>query len=108
METIDYEEFITRCKNQNEDILKVVFVCPKCETPQTGNDLIEVGAGNNLEDIEGYLGYSCLGRFDDSKGCNWSLGGLFKIHELEINIDEKTKREIFRFASNEEVKDYYG
>ena len=41
-------------------------------------------AGVKKEDVGKFIGYSCIGRFDKNKGCDWSLGGLLKIHEIEI------------------------
>ena len=70
------------------------FKCPMCETVQSAVDLIAAGAGADFESVEKYLGYSCVGRFTgktftkESKGagvgCDWTLGGAFKMHTLEV------------------------
>lgn len=85
------EEFHEAMKSQGVSIEQVTFQCPKCKTLQSANDLIAAGAGKNLNEVEKYLGFSCIGRFSKNKGCDWTLGGLFKIHELEV-ITEDGKR----------------
>lgn len=62
----------------------VTYECPKCKTLQSAKDLIEAGAGNSYESVQKYVGRSCVGRFSKDRGCNWSLDGLFQIHELEV------------------------
>jgi len=84
MEIMTYDEFEKELKSQGVEINKVTFECPKCKTLQCGDDLIEAGAGKDLDEIEKYLAFSCVGRWDKDKGCDWTLGGLFQIHKLEI------------------------
>jgi hypothetical protein len=71
----------------------ITVICPMCECHQTARDLIEAGAGTTFEAVEPYLGFSCVGRWldaasprnkPDGKPCNWTLGGLFKLHTLEV------------------------
>jgi len=70
-------------------LLEVEFVCPSCKTVQTGNDLIKAGAGKDYDEVSGYFGFSCVGRFNKkAKGCDWTLGGFFQIHTFEIVCDE--------------------
>ena len=78
------ETFQKAVKAQGVPILQVQFRCPRCGTLQCAQDLIDAGAGSNLDDVEKYLAYSCVGRFDSEKGCDWTLGGLLRIHELEV------------------------
>ena len=92
MKTLTLAEFHAELKalgvTQIED---VTFICPMCKTVQSGRDLIEAGAGKNIDEVEKYLAFSCVGRFTgapsprtkpDGKPCNWTLGGLFQLHEL--------------------------
>ena len=58
------------------------FICPRCKTPQSAADL--VAAGVDKEKVNNYIGFSCIGRWDKNKGCDWTLGGLLNIHQLEI------------------------
>ena len=84
MITLTLEEYLSAMMSQNAPMGDVTFQCPRCRTLQSANDLIKAGAGKNINQVKRYLGFSCIGRFDSSKGCSWSLGGLFQIHELEI------------------------
>lgn len=65
---------------------------------QSATDLIEAGAGANFDSVQGFLGFSCIGRFDTSKGCNWTLGGLFKLHELEIVTEDGERYPRFKVS----------
>ena len=83
---------------QTDNIEHVCFVCPACGTVQCGEDLVKAGAGKDFDAVRNVLGFSCVGRYTHSKqppktkgtqdGCNWTLGGLFSLHKLEI-IDAK-------------------
>lgn len=72
------------------------FVCPRCKTAQSAEDL--VNAGVSKDDVEKYIGFSCIGRFDEAKGCNWTLGGLFQLHELEIETGDGEFHKSFDLA----------
>ncbi len=77
-----------------------VFVCPRCKTEQTVKDLMDAGVAKNK--VEVFLAFSCIGRFTTDKGCNWTLGGLFRIHEAEITFDgDANPRPVFLFAGVE-------
>lgn len=79
------------------------FECPMCHTIQTPKDLIDTGM--TVEEMQGYVGFSCIGRFTKEKGCDWTLGGLFRIHTVEIKTD-KGFRPYFDFAYPQPQKDY--
>ena len=89
MEVIDYEDFIKTAKQRfGEKSVDWKFVCPRCKTEQSARDLHEL-AGLPKKDVEKYIGFSCIGRFNGAMGCNWTLGGLFSIHEVEVAKDGK-------------------
>lgn len=75
---------------------KWVFICPSCQTEQSGQDLLDVGV--SLDECAGVIGYSCIGRFTRSKGCDWTLGGLFQIHTLEVVDEDGGIHPRFEFA----------
>ena len=91
------------------------FKCPTCGTIQSMALLIKEGC--NPDKVENYIGFSCVGRFnnagpppskDDKKnrdkiGCNWTLGGLFRLHKMEIIDDEGTAHPHFALATPEEA-----
>lgn len=69
-----------------EDTKKWKFVCPNCQAAQSAEDL--VAAGVDKTEVQKYVGFSCIGRFTEDQGCNWTLGGLFQIHEIEIETED--------------------
>ncbi len=104
MEKITLEEATVRMKAQgSEDIMGALFECPRCKLAQSGNDLVRVGAGKDLEEINGFLGFSCIGRWAEDEGCDWTLGGLFQVHGLEID-----GRPTFRILTKEEAEEHNG
>lgn len=93
MKTMTVDEFHAAIKNQGAStILGVRLICPMCNRVQTPKDLIDAGAGKTFDDVEKYFGFSCVGRWlnagpfkkDNLKGCDWTLGGFFKLHKLEV------------------------
>lgn len=97
------EDFRTELKAQGVDKLHLAFVCPMCATVQSATDLIAAGAGTDFDSVERVLGFSCVGRYTgagsprkepDGKPCNWTLGGFFTMHKLEV-IDEEGKRHAY-------------
>ncbi|HDI3344693.1 TPA: hypothetical protein PMK43_001946 [Vibrio cholerae] len=103
--TLTYDEFMARIKDQgHEDILDATFQCPSCKTLQSLRQFIEV-SGLERSEANRYFGFSCIGRFNDKGiGCNWTLGGLFKIHELEVLTKDGEKHMHFMPMTPEQVK----
>jgi hypothetical protein len=93
-------EFHDALKSQSVPRNHMALKCPICGTVQSAADLIKAGAGATFEEVEKYLGFSCVGRLTNApewkkgdapgRGCNWTLGGLFRLHKLEV-IDEDGK-----------------
>ena len=87
-------------KRFGDDAKQWKFVCPMCKTVQSANDFYAAGFKPGTGAVNKYLGFSCIGRFTKAgehkagtppgRGCNWTLGGLFHIHELEIIMPEGT------------------
>lgn len=89
VQVMTLEEFKHAIRNQgHERIEDSQFRCPRCGTIQSPQDLINAGAGATLDDVDRYVAFSCVGRWDESKGCDWTLGGLFQIHELEVETPD--------------------
>lgn len=91
----------------------VAFVCPLCGTVQSARDLIAAGAGNDFDSVEKYLAFSCVGRFTgaqqprkvrDGRPCNWTLGGLFKLHTLEVLTPDGHRHPRFELATPEQAQ----
>lgn len=92
---------------------QIAVVCPLCGTVQTAQDLIDAGAGKTFDDVERYLGFSCVGRFTgkgsprkvpDGEACNWTLGGLFSLHKLEVVTPDGALHPRFEAATPEQAK----
>jgi hypothetical protein len=113
--TITVEQFkaelIAQGVKGHEDF---TFRCPVCKTIQSARDLIKAGAGKNFDEVEGYLAFSCVGRFtgagpqrkDDppGRGCDWTLGGLFQLHDLIVTTPDGKMHPRFEPASPAEAQ----
>lgn len=131
MRRITIEEFHAELKNQNVNSKEdLAFRCPMCHTVQSARDLIAADAGKTFDEVERYLAFSCVGRFtgagahksaprhsngrrpkkDTPKdgqtglGCDWTLGGLFQIHELEVMDEGGQSHPRFEPATPEEAR----
>lgn len=91
----------------------LAFVCPMCGTVQSARDLISAGAGKTFDDVERYLGFSCVGRWTgarsprakpDGEPCNWTLGGLFTLHKLEVVTPDGETHPRFEPATPEQAQ----
>lgn len=107
MKRLTVKEFLEEGKAKfGEDKKKWKFVCPMCKTAQSYEDLVAVGV--DPKDVDKYLGFSCVGRWTQAgpyrkgdksgKGCDWTLGGLFRIHQLEVVDEEGGEYPLFDFA----------
>lgn len=113
MKTITLEEFHTQAKAQGVPREHVAFKCVACQTVQSATDLIKAGAGKDLDEVQRFLGFSCVGRFTgansprkepDGEPCNWTLGGLFQMHEVQVKFDNGDYRPCFELATPEEAQ----
>jgi len=98
MRKIKLSNFIAEAESKfGEDRKKWKFKCPQCGKEQSAEDL--VAAGVDKEKVNNYLGFSCIGRWDQKQGCDWTLGGLFQIHTLEIEDAEGKMHPHFELAT---------
>jgi hypothetical protein len=116
MRTITLEQFHAELKAQGVPKMHLAFRCPICHTIQSAHDLIAAGAGKTFDEVQGYLGFSCVGRFTKAgpfdpkgknnkpgNGCDWTLGGLLHLHELTVT-DGEQKHHRFEVVSPEEAQ----
>jgi hypothetical protein len=121
-ERITVEEAHRRMKAQGVSAREhVALKCPMCGTVQSMATLLKAGA--NADNVESFIGYSCEGRFSDAgpwpspadksqraarrrrvRGCDWTLGGLFHLHKLEVETPNGV-RFSFEIATPEEARD---
>lgn len=112
--TLTIEEFHSQLRAQGVPEEHLAFVCPMCGTIQSGFDLIAAGAGPTMDSVEKYLGFSCVGRWTHHKpppehkgtqsGCNWTLGGLFQFHVVEIRTPDGKLHPQFELATPEQAQ----
>jgi hypothetical protein len=112
MRTITLEQFITELKAQGVPRSHVAFVCPVCKTVQSLATLMKAAEASE-HDMEIYLGFSCVGRWTnagphkrghDGHGCDWTLGGLLHLHELEVIDASGTRHMRFEIATPEQAR----
>ena len=108
MKTLTSEEFHDLLRSQDVPIADVTFRCPRCGVLQSANDLINAGAGSTFDEVEKYLGFSCIGRFPkaNGRGCDWTLGGLFRIHVLEVKTPDGKVHPSFEPVAKPLVEDW--
>lgn len=114
MRTITLAQFHAEMKAQGVKCIEdVAFVCPRCKTVQSARDLMKTGAGNSMDEVEKYVAYSCFGRFTGAKSprkkpdgnpCDWTLGGLFSLHELEVVTEDGKRHPRFELATPEQAQ----
>lgn len=114
MKRLTVQQFHAEIRAQGAtDRRDIAFKCPICQTIQSSRDLIAAGAGEDMDAVEKFLGFSCVGRFTNAgehkrgapagNGCNWTLGGLFQLHKLEVVTDDGKVHPRFELASVEET-----
>lgn len=114
MKTQTLDEYLAELKSQGVPRNHLAMRCPMCGTIQSGQDMIAAGAGKDFDEIEKYLGFSCIGRWTHHKpppkekgtqhGCNWTLGGLLRICNLVVVTPDGEKHFRFDVCTPEEAQ----
>ncbi|MGK0706500.1 VVA0879 family protein [Yokenella regensburgei] len=114
MKTLTLEEYRALLNAQGVDALDWAVVCPMCGTVQSSRLLVQAGAGKDFYDVNQYWGFNCIGRFTGkgspseekgkNHGCNWSLSGLFQMHELEVITEDGMHHPRFEPATSEQAQ----
>lgn len=115
MRKITVDQFYAELKAQGVPRNHLAFICPACSTIQSMQDLLDSGKVST-EKVENYIGFSCVGRFTHQKpppkkngtqiGCNWTLGGLFSIHKLEIDTGDGKTNMLFEVATPKQAQEH--
>lgn len=115
MKTLTLSEFHAQAKTQNVMRDDVAFVCPMCGTIQSSRLLISEGVGACYDTVKTIIGFNCVGRYtgkgspNEEKGkghgCNWSLGGLLQVHELEVITPDGKYVPCFELATPEQAQE---
>lgn len=97
MNTMTREEWLALGKKlYGEDFKQWKFKCVHCGNIQTAQDFKDIGV-----DPDDVVFFSCLGRWKKGIGCDWTLGGVFRIHKREVTYEEKSIP-VFLFADEPE------
>jgi hypothetical protein len=122
MEQITIDQLHARFKEQGVSAREhIAFKCLNCGTIQSIASLVKAGCPS--EDAEKYVGFSCEGRFSNAgpypgeknktdkakarrkvRGCDWTLGGLFRLHKVEVLNADGKPQPIFEIASADEAQ----
>jgi len=121
VERISLRECHARMGAQGVPNNHVAFRCPACGTVQSMASLVRAGVPEN--EVASVVGFSCEGRWTGAgaapaasdtspraaarrsvRGCDWTLGGLFRIHALEVHFPSGGVRMRFALASPEEAQ----
>lgn len=80
------------------------FRCVKCGNVQSAVSVSERNPEINIESTRNWIYFSCEGRRTAGVGCDWTLGGLFKIHRLEVIEPDGNPHPTFEFADHVPTK----
>lgn len=88
-------------KLYGEDRTKWEFRCVNCGHVQShaavkARDL-------TIGDTSNWIYFSCEGRMHKGHGCDWTLGGLFRIHKRVVVHDDGEESPVFLFAAEESM-----
>jgi len=118
MKTLTLAEFHAEVRAQDVPLHQVAVICPMCGTIQCASDLIAAGVGATFDEVEPHLGFSCIGRFTNAgphrpgtppgNGCDWTLGGLFQLHRLEVIAEDGKAHPRFELATPEQARAHMG
>ena len=88
------DEWLEEANTRYGALENAKFCCPKCGNVSTLNDFSKKGVDEQLAYQE------CIGRFDSSKGCDWSSGGIGGTlgKGRLISLPEARQLEVFDFA----------
>ena len=113
VERIPLAEFHARLKAQGVSGREHAAVkCPICRTVQSLASFDAAGVSRDLSEKQ--CGFSCIGRHTDAgpfkktsepgRGCDWTLGGLFRLHKLEVEMPDGKVTPAFEIATPEEAR----
>ena len=99
IEKIDIKDWFDKGKQlYGDDRDNWVFKCPICGNRQSVNSVLIKNPKLKAEDVRDWIYFNCEGRYTKRVGCDWTLGGLFQIHRVEVMVDGKRRNRVFEFA----------
>ena len=122
MKTMTVKEFHEALRAQGVPKEHLALKCPICGTVQSSVDLIKAGVGKDYDAVANYIGFSCVGRWNNAgpfrhpkkyteaglpkQGCDWTLGGLFQLHKLEVITEDGEHCPRFEPCTPEEAQEH--
>lgn len=112
MKTVPLSEFLKMLDAQQVTRNHLAFRCPRCQCVQSISDFTDADPSMTADDAANYIGFSCVGRITkagpprkepDGSPCNWSLGGLFQLHDFSVITDDGKNNPHFEPVSREEA-----
>ena len=92
---ISLAEWLAEGESQfGKDKRKWRFRCPNCGETQTAQDFIDAG----IAEPETKAFCSCIGHWRGMRGCNYTVLGLFQMHQTEV-FDAGRVAFVFEWAS---------
>ena len=101
MKRVALAEWIAMLKAREVPREHLAVKCVACGTVQSLASFTAVGL--SLDAAEKQLGFSCIGRTDRNQGCDWTLGGFFRLHHFEVVTPDGEKHPRFELATREEA-----
>jgi len=91
MRKLTFDQFKTELQAQGVPPEHFAVVCVHCGEVQSRQDFVDAGIHPTIEEAQRHWGFSCIGRWDVGRGCDWTLGGLFTLHTLELDLGDGKK-----------------
>lgn len=108
-------DFKAACAAQGMPREHIAVMCPICGTAQSIASLIAAGASQ--EHAVNAIGFSCEGRLTGAgpavqgrpapgrRGCDWTLGGMFRLHKLEVVTEDGKHHPHFEPATKTDAEE---
>jgi hypothetical protein len=95
MKTLTLEEWrAAAVEKYGKDMREWKFKCCKCGETQSLKDFEDA----NIKEPSTKFYFSCIGRWIKDRGCNWTLGGLLRMHDTEVKNEDGENIPVFEFA----------
>jgi len=88
-----------------KDVKGIEFECPSCKHKQSINSIMKNNSKLTEQEVRDFIAVNCEGRSTKGKGCDWTLGGLFQIHDVEVLKEDGSKYGVFNFSKKKVMAD---
>lgn len=105
MITVTKKDWLTIARKYYKSDKDYEFKCASCGNKQSINSVKNNNPDLTVEEISNFISCNCEGRHNDKIDCDWTLGGLLKIHELEVLDENGNIFGIFSFYDDKAMKE---